>query len=281
MTFRRRDFLRLAAGAVLLPALSQTAWADTYPSRPGRIVVGFPPGTSSDICARLIGQWLSEKLGQQFVVENRTGAGTNIAPDGDAASPMATTLLFSVDQHRRHDALPRSLIFNFIRDIAPVAGIVAVPNVLVVIHRCRPRPSPNSSPTPKPIRAGSTCRRRASAARRPSARRAVPDDDRHQLPTCRITARRRRSPICWPDRCSSTFDRCRVRSAFIKDGKLRALAVTATKRQPVLPDVPTVSELVPGYDGTAWFGIGTPEIHAQDIVAKLNSTINAGLADPR
>ena len=181
MTFRRRDFLQLAAGAAALPALSQTAWADTYPSRPGRIVVGFPPGTSSDICARLIGQWLSEKLGQQFVVENRTGAGTNIAAETVVqASPDGYTLLWITQTNTINATLYQSLKFNFSKDIEPVAGVITVPTVMMVnpqvpaktvrgVHRLRQSQSGQDQHV--------VARHRQ---RQPCARRAVPDDDRHQ-----------------------------------------------------------------------------------------------------
>ena len=131
MTLRRRDFLHLSAGAAALPALSRFAWADTYPSRPGRIIVGFPPGTSSDICARLIGQWLSEKLGQQFVVENKTGAGTNIAAEAVVqATPDGYSLLWVTQTNAINATLYKSLKFNFIKDIEPVAGVITVPTVM-------------------------------------------------------------------------------------------------------------------------------------------------------
>src|SRR5512146_82065 len=128
MKLRRRDILQLAAGAAAVPAFSRLAWGDTYPSRPGRIVVGFPPGTSSDICARLIGQWLSEKLGQQFIIENRTGAGTNIAAETVVqASPDGYTLLWITQTNTINTTLYHSLKFNFIKDIEPVAGVIRVP----------------------------------------------------------------------------------------------------------------------------------------------------------
>jgi tripartite-type tricarboxylate transporter receptor subunit TctC len=133
MTLRRRDFLHLSAGAAALPALSRFAWADTYPSRSGRIIVGFPPGTSSDICARLIGQWLSEKLGQQFVVENKTGAGTNIAAEAVVqATPDGYSLLWITQTNAINATLYKSLKFNFIKDIEPVAGVITVPTVMMV-----------------------------------------------------------------------------------------------------------------------------------------------------
>jgi tripartite-type tricarboxylate transporter receptor subunit TctC len=279
MTFRRRDFLRLAAGAAALPALSQTAWADTYPSRPGRIVVGFPPGTSSDICARLIGQWLSEKLGQQFVVENRTGAGTNIAAETVVqASPDGYTLLWITQTNTINTTLYHSLKFNFSKDIEPVAGVITVPTVMMVNPQVPAKTVAEFIAYAK----ANPGKINMSSPGIGSANHVL--GELFQMMTgvklVHIPYKGSQFPDLLSGQVQVTFNPLPSSMAFIKDGKLRALAVTATKRQPVLPDVPTVSESVPGYDGTAWFGIGAPKNTPQDIVTKLNSTINAGLADP-
>ena len=160
---RRRNFLHLAAGAAALPVVSRVAWAQAYPSRPVRIIVGFAAGGATDILARLMGQWLSERLGQQFVVENRPGAGSNIGTEAVVrAPPDGYTLLLVVPANAINATLYDKLNFNFIRDIAPVAGLIRVPFVMVVNPSVPAKTVPSSSPMPKPIRARSTWRRLAT-----------------------------------------------------------------------------------------------------------------------
>ena len=162
----RRHFLNLAAGAAALPTFSRVASAQAYPSRPVRIIVGFPPGGPVDIVARLMGQWLSERLGQQFVVENRPGAGGNIATEAAIRAPAdGLTLLSVVSPHAINATLYEKLSFNFIRDIAPIAGIIREPLFIEVLPSFPPRPFPNSSATPKPIQARSTWHPRAMVLR--------------------------------------------------------------------------------------------------------------------
>ena len=166
MKLPRRQFLHLAAGAAALPAVSRIAWAQTYPSRPVRIIVGFAAGGATDILARLIGQWLSERLGQPFVIENRPGAGSNIATEAVVRAPAdGYTLLLVGPPNAINATLYDKLNFNFIRDIAPVASIIRVPSSWWSIHRFRPRRFPSSSPMPRPIRARSTWRRPATGPR--------------------------------------------------------------------------------------------------------------------
>jgi tripartite-type tricarboxylate transporter receptor subunit TctC len=153
MKLPRRRFLHLAAGAAALPAVSRRAWAQAYPSRPVRIVLGYAPGNAPDIVARLMGQWLSERLGQQFVIENRPGAGSNIGTEAVVrAAPDGYTLLYVTTANAVSATLFDKLNFNFIRDIAPVAGTIRVPNLVAVICHFRSRPSRSSSPMPKPVR---------------------------------------------------------------------------------------------------------------------------------
>jgi tripartite-type tricarboxylate transporter receptor subunit TctC len=165
MKLPRRQFLHLAASAFALPALSLTAWAQSYPTRTVRIIVGFPPGTSSDITARLIAEWLSQRLGQQFVVENRTGAGTNIAAETIVqATPDGYSLLWVTQTNAINATLYESLKFDFIRDIAPVAGVIRVPTVMMVNPSVSAKTVPEFIAMPRPIRTRSTCRRPASEA---------------------------------------------------------------------------------------------------------------------
>ena len=279
MTLRRRDFLHLSAGAAALPALSHFAWADTYPSRPGRIIVGFPPGTSSDICARLIGQWLSEKLGQQFVVENRPGAGTNIAAETVVqASPDGHTLLWVTQTNAINATLYKSLKFNFIKDIEPVAGVITVPTVMMVnpgvpaktvaefIAYAKANPGKINMSSPG---IGSANHILGELFNMMAGIKMV-----------HVPYKGSQFPDLISGQVQVTFNPLPSSLGFIKSGKLRALGVTSATRQAVLPDVPAIGETVKGYEGNAWFGVGAPKKTPKDIVDKLNSTINAGLADP-
>jgi tripartite-type tricarboxylate transporter receptor subunit TctC len=278
MKLLRRQFLKLAAGAAALPALARIAWALDYPTRSGRIIVGFPPGTSSDICARLIAQWLSEKLGQQFVVENRTGAGTNIAAETVVqASPDGYTLLWVTQTNAINSTLYHSLKFNFSQDIAPVAGVITVPTVMMVNPGVPAKTVAEFIAYAK----ANPGKINMSSPGIGSANHVLGELFQMMTGTklTHIPYKGSQFPDLLSGQVQVTFNPLPSSMAFIKDGKLRALAVTAAKRQAVLPDVPTVSESVPGYDGTAWFGIGAPKNTPKDIVDKLNSTINAGLAD--
>jgi tripartite-type tricarboxylate transporter receptor subunit TctC len=279
MTLRRRDFLHLSAGAATLPAFSRFAWADTYPSRPGRIIVGFPPGTSSDICARLIGQWLSEKLGQQFIVENRPGAGTNIAAETvEQASPDGYTLLWVTQTNAINATLYKSLKFNFIKDIEPVAGVITVPTVMMVnpgvpaktvaefIAYAKANPGKINMSSPG---IGSANHILGELFNMMAGIKMV-----------HVPYKGSQFPDLISGQVQVTFNPLPSSLGFIKSGKLRALGVTSATRQAVLPDVPAIGETVKGYEGNAWFGVGVPKKTPKDIVDKLNSTINAGLADP-
>jgi tripartite-type tricarboxylate transporter receptor subunit TctC len=279
MTLRRRDFLHLSAGAAALPALSRFARADTYPSRSGRIIVGFPPGTSSDICARLIGQWLSEKLGQQFVVENKTGAGTNIAAEAVVqALPDGYTLLWVTQTNAINATLYKSLKFNFIKDIEPVAGVITVPTVMMVnpavpaktvaefIAYAKANPGKINMSSPG---IGSANHILGELFNMMAGIKMV-----------HVPYKGSQFPDLISGRVQVTFNPLPSSLGFIKNGKLRALGVTSATRQAVLPDVPAIGETVKGYEGNAWFGIGAPKKTPKDIVDKLNSTINAGLTDP-
>ncbi len=280
MKLPRRQFLHLAAGVVALPALSRIAWAQAYPTRPVRIVVGFPPGTSSDITARLIAEWLSQRLGQQVLVENRTGAGTNIAAETVVqASPDGYSLLWVTQTNAINATLYESLNFNFIRDIAPVAGVIRVPTVMMI------NPSVPAKTVPEFIAyaKANPDKINMSSPGIGSANHVL--GELFQMMTgvklVHIPYKGSQFPDLLSGQVQITFNPLPSSLNFINTGKLRALAVTSATRQAVLPDVPTVGEFVPGYEGNAWFGIGAPKNTPKEIVDKLNSEINAGLADPK
>jgi tripartite-type tricarboxylate transporter receptor subunit TctC len=276
----RRQFLHLAAGTVALPALSRIALAQAYPTRPVRIVVGFPPGTSSDITARLIAEWLSQRLGQQVLVENRTGAGTNIAAETVVqASPDGYSLLWVTQTNAINATLYESLNFNFIRDIDPVAGVIRVPTVMMI------NPSVPAKTVPEFIAyaKANPDKINMSSPGIGSANHVL--GELFQMMTgvklVHIPYKGSQFPDLLSGQVQITFNPLPSSLNFINTGKLRALAVTSATRQAVLPDVPTVGEFVPGYEGNAWFGIGAPKNTPKEIVDKLNSEINAGLADPK
>jgi tripartite-type tricarboxylate transporter receptor subunit TctC len=280
MKLPRRNFLHLAAGAGTLPAFLRIARADTYPTRPVHIIVGFPAGTSSDITARLISQWLSERLGQQFVVENRTGAGTNVAADTVVhASPDGYSLLWITQTNAINTTLYNNLNFDFSRDIQPVASIMRVPAVMmenlsvpaksvpefIAYAKANPGKINMSSPGIGSINhvAGEMFKMMAGVV------------------LVHVPYRSSQFPDLLGGQVQVTFNPLPSSLDFIRSGKLRALAVTSTARSDALPDVPTVGEFLPGYEATAWFGIGVPKNTSDGIVENLNKTINAGLDDPQ
>ena len=278
MKLPRRQFLLLAAGAAALPALSRIASAQSYPTRTVRLVVGFPPGTSSDITARLIAQWLSDHLGQQVVVENRTGAGTNIAAETVVqASPDGYTLLWVTQTNAINSTLYKSLKFDFNRDIAPVAGVIRVPTVMIVNPAVPAKTVPEFIAYAK----ANPGKINMSSPGIGSANHVLGELFQMMTGTKLVHVPYKGSQF--PDLLSGqvqvTFNPLPSSLNFIKTGKLRALGVTSSTRQAVLPDTPPIGEFVPGYEGTAWFGIGAPKNTPKDIIDKLNKEINAGLAD--
>jgi tripartite-type tricarboxylate transporter receptor subunit TctC len=280
MKLLRRQFLHLVAGAVALPVLSWTSWALDYPTRSVRIVVGFPPGTSSDIVARLIAQWLSERLGQQFVVENRPGAGTNVAAEIVVqASPDGYSLVWVTQTNAINGTLYHSLKFNFIQDIQPVAGVIRVPTVMMV------NPSVPAKTVPEFIAyaKANPGKINMSSPGIGSANHVLGELFQMMagVKLVHVPYRGSQFPDLLSGHVQITFNPLPSSLNFIQTGKLRALAVTSATRQAALPDVPTVGEFVPGYEGTAWFGVGVPKNTPKEIVDKLNREINAGLADPK
>jgi tripartite-type tricarboxylate transporter receptor subunit TctC len=278
----RRHFLHLAASAAVLPAVSRFAWAQAYPSRPVRIVVGFPPGGSNDIHARLIAQRLSERLGQQFIVENRGGAGGSLATETVARSaPDGYTLLLSSATDSWNAALYPNLKFDFIRDIAPVASIAIGMGVLVV------NPSFPARSVPELIAAARSHPGKITVASAGvgSAPHLFWELFRSLTKVDMLHVPYRGGGPAVTDLLAGQvqlyFSTMAASIEYIRADKLRALAVTAATRWEGLPNIPTVAEFVPNYDATAWWGIGAPKNTPVEIIQKLNTEINAGLADPK
>ncbi len=282
MKLPRRSFLALAAGAAALPAVSRIARAQAWPSRPVRIIVGFPAGGATDIQARLMGQWLSERLGQQFIIENRAGASRHNGTDALAKAPAdGYTLLQIVTPHSINSALYTNLNFDFIRDIAPVICVARLAYV-VVVH-----PSVPATTLPEFI---------AHAKANPgkinygSAGSGTPQNISCEL--FKMMAGVNLVHVPYRGGAPATTDLigghlqvifCPVSEAIehIKSGKLRGLAVTTATRAEALPDLPTLGDFLAGYEASTWNGIGAPRNTPAEIVDKLNKEINAGLADPK
>jgi tripartite-type tricarboxylate transporter receptor subunit TctC len=282
MKLPRRNFLYLAAGAAALPAVSRIAWAQTYPSRPVRIIVGFPPGGVADLYARLIGQWLSERLGQPFIIENRSGAGSNLATEAVVrAPPDGHTLLQVTSANAWNATLYDNLNFNFIRDIAPIASIYRAPAVLVV------HPSFPAKSVPELIAYAKANPGRINMASGGvgSAAHVFGELFKMMAGVDMLHVPYRGGGPALADLLAGQvplmFDTLSTAIEHIRAGKLRALAVTSATRSEVLPDVPPVGDFVPGYEGTGWQGLGAPRNTPAEIIDKLNKEINAGLADPR
>jgi tripartite-type tricarboxylate transporter receptor subunit TctC len=282
MKLPRREFLHLAAGAAALPALSRNARAQTYPARPVRIIVGFSPGGTADIVARLIGQWLSERLGQPFIIGNRPGASSNIAVEAVVrASPDGYTLLQVVATNAINATLYDRLNFNFIRDIAPVASIARVPLVMEV------NPSVPAKTVPEFIAYAKANPGKISMA---SARIGTPGHVGGELFKMMTgvdmlhVPYRSSAPMVTDllgGQVQAAFDNLPVSIEHISAGKLRALAVTTATRSEALPTVPTVGDFVPGYEASSWTGLAAPRNMPAEAVEKLNREINVGLADAK
>jgi tripartite-type tricarboxylate transporter receptor subunit TctC len=278
MKFHRRKFLHLAAGAAALPAAARIARADTYPSHPVRLVVGFAAGSTTDILARLMGQWLSQRLGQQFVVENRPGAGGNIGAETVVkAVPDGYTLLMVPPAVAANAALYEHLNFDFVRDTAPVAGVVRLPNVAEV------HPSLPVNTIPELIAYA-----KANKLSYASAGIGTPSHLAGQLFNVMIGVNLQNVPYRGDGPAMADLIAGQIPLAFattiasiehIRAGQLRPLGVTTLKRSDVLPNIPSISEFVPGYETSSWFGIAAPAGTPADIIEILNRETNAGLAD--
>jgi tripartite-type tricarboxylate transporter receptor subunit TctC len=274
MKLPRRQFLQMAAGAAALPAVSRVARADTYPNRPVHIVVGFPPGQSADISARLLGQWLSDRLGQPFVIDNKPGASSSVATEFVVrASPDGYTLLWIATSNYINATLYKKLPYNFIRDIEPVASNTRTPLVMEV------NPSVPVGTVPEFI---------AYAKAHPGKLNMASGgigNSTHMTGVNVLHVPYRGSALAINDllggQVQVMFDLMASSIGHIRTGKLRALGVTTATRSAALPDVPTIGEFVPGYEASAVGGIGVPKGTAAEIVDKLNAEINAALADPK
>jgi tripartite-type tricarboxylate transporter receptor subunit TctC len=282
MTLPRRRFLRLALGAAALPVISRITWAQTYPTRPVRIIVGVAAAGTQDILARLFGQWLSERLGQPFVVENRTGGGGNIAVEAVIRSPVdGYTLLTIGPANAANATLYDKLSFNFIRDIAPIASMTRVPNVLEVNPSVPVRSVPEFIAYAK---ANPGKLNMASAGNGTSQHlsgelfKMMAGVNMQHVPY-------RGAGAALPDliggQVQVMFDNVSSSIEHIRAGRLRPLAVTSTTRSQVLPDIPTVGEYLPGYEASVVNGIGAPANTPAQVIERLNKEINAGLADSK
>jgi tripartite-type tricarboxylate transporter receptor subunit TctC len=281
MKLPRRRFLHLAAGAAMLPTASRLCWAQSYPRRPIRWVVGFPPGGSTDIVARIMAPWLSERLGQQVIVENKPGAGTNLAAQSViTAPPDGHTLLFVTPVNAINATLYGGLTFTFTRDIAPVAGLVTVPFVLVVNPAF---PAKNvaelvgyAKANPGKVSFGS-----AGVGSVPHMAgelfKLMTGVDMLHVPY-------RGSAPALTDLIAGhvqvMFDALPAPLPLIRSGALRALAVTTSARSRALPNLPTAAETVPGYETSSWYGMGAPKDTPSEIIDRLNREIAAGLENP-
>ena len=278
----RRDFLRLAASAAALPTVSRMAWAQAYPSRPVRIVVPFAAGGSTDIIARLIGQWLSERFGQQFVIENRPGAGSNTGTEVVVnAPPDGYTLLLVGASSAINATLYERLSFNFVRDITPVAGVISIPFIMVV------NPSFPAKTVSEFIAYAQANPGKVTVASggNGTAGHLSGELFKTMAGINMIHVSYRGEAPALTDvlggHVQAMFGTMPASIEYVRAGKLRALAVTTATRLETLPDIPTVSEFVTGYEASGWQGLGAPKNTPADIVHKLNNEINAGLADPK
>jgi tripartite-type tricarboxylate transporter receptor subunit TctC len=279
MKIARRGFLHLATGAAALFAGTR-AWAETYPSRPVRIVVGLPAGNSPDIVARLIGGFLSERLGQPFVVENRPGAATNIATEFVVRAPAdGYTLLLALAGNAVNGSVYRNLNYDFIRDVAPVASIGGIPIVMVI------NPSVPAKTVPDFI----------AYAKANPGRIYMGSSGNGSLPhifgvlfammagvdLIHVPYKESVFPDLLGGQVQLAFEPVPAVLGYIQAGKLRALGVTTRMRLEVLPEIPALRDFLPGYEGSGWLGIGAPKNTPADIIDKLNNAVNGGLADQK
>jgi len=281
MKLRRRTFLRLAAGGVALPAISRIAAADDYPSRPARIVVGYAAGGPTDIAGRLLAEWLSKRLGQQFVVEDRPGAGSNLATEIVVHAPAdGYTLLLVTQSNAINATLYNNLNFNFIRDIAPIATLMRAPSVMAV------NPSVPAKTVPEFIAYA-----KANPGKINMATAGIGSPPHMYGELFKMMAGVNLTTVGYrggepglvdllAGQVQVMFEGITSSIGYLNAGKLRALAVTSAARSAALPGIPALSEFIPGYDGVGWFGLGAPKDTPAPVIAILRKAIDEGVADP-
>jgi len=282
MKLPRRRFLQVAAGALALPSVSHHAWAESYPARPVRVVVGFPAGGPADILARLLGQWLSERLGQQFIVENRPGAGSNIATDQVVRTPPdGYTLLVVTPANVINMKLYDKLGYDFLRDITAVVGIVRVPIVMEVAPSFPAQSVPDFIAYVK----ANPGKVNFASAGIGTVQHVCGELFKVKTGVAMTHVPYRGQAPALTDLLAGQvqvmFDSMPASIEHIRAGKLRPLAVTTAARSDALPEVPTVGEFVPGFEATSWFGLGTTTGAPPEIVDKLNREVNIAFDDPR
>jgi tripartite-type tricarboxylate transporter receptor subunit TctC len=282
MKLPRRQFLRLAGASIALPAVSHIARAQAYPARPVRLIIGYPPGGSADVTARLIGQWLSERLGQQFVIESRPGAGTNIATEAAVrATPDGYTLFLVAPANAINATLYEKLNYNFIRDMAPIAGLIRFPNVMEVNPSVPVKTVPEfiayAKANPGKLNFassgnGSTIHMSGELFKMMTGVNLVHVPYRGAAPALTDLL---------AGQVQVMFDNVPTSAEHVRAGRLRGLAVTSTTRLAALPDLPPLSDFLPGYESSAWYGLAAPKGTPAEIIDKLNKEVNAILADPK
>ena len=280
MKLPRRKFLHLAAGATALPAMSRFAWAQTYPARTVRWIVGAAAGSAPDILARLMSQWLSERLGQQFVIETRPGAGGNVGVEVVVRAPAdGYTLLLVAPNSAISAALYDKLPYDFMRDIAPVAGIIQVPNVMVVHSSVPAKTVPEFIAYAK----SNPGKLNIASPGNGTVPHLAGELFNMMAGVNMVHVPYRGGAPAFTDLLGGQVQ-VMISSVLaiehIRAGRLRALAVTTARRSELLSDIPTLGEFLPGYEASSWFGVGVPKGTPAEIVEKLNREINAGLADP-
>jgi tripartite-type tricarboxylate transporter receptor subunit TctC len=282
MKLPRRQFLHLAAGAAALPAMSRTAWAQTYPTRPVRVIVSFAAAGPNDIVARLFGQWLSERMGQQVIVENRAGAGGTIGTEAVVNSPAdGYTLLLVSSANAIHATLYERLNYDFIRDIQPIVHLASAPLVMVV------HPSVPAKSVPEFIAYAKANPGKIdmASAGTGSTGHVTGELFKMMAKIDMVHVPYRGAGPAMTDllggQVQVLFDNVPSAIQYIRAGSLRALAVTTALRSEALPDVPVVADFVPGYEVNVWYGIGAPKNTPPQIVDRLNSEVNAILADAK
>jgi tripartite-type tricarboxylate transporter receptor subunit TctC len=282
MKLPRRKFLHLAAGAAALPAVSRIAWAQAYPARPVHWIVSFAAGGANDIVARIVGQYLSDHLGQQFIIENRSGAGGNVGMQSVLSSvPDGYTIAFVGPNYAINPTLYEKLPFNFIRDSAPVAGLIRLANVMVV-HPAVPANNVAEFIAYAKANPGKINFASGGVGTSPHLSgellKIMTGINLVHVPY-------RAAASAYPDlmagQVQMLFDNIPSSIGHIRTGKVRTLGVTGAKRVAAIPDVPTIGETVPGYEVSIWYGMAAPRGTPPEIVEKLNQAVNAGLADPK